>query len=81
MFYLFKKLRTPCDEVNNQEFVYSVWLVDSNENKDKLCETPNKYFSKSIDEWMYVESTLDFKNERLFKITDFEKKFTKWIPE
>ena len=81
MFYLFKKLRTPCDEVNNPEFVYSVWLVDSNENKDKLYETPNKYFSKSIDEWMYVESTLDFKNERLFKITDFEKKITKWIPE
>lgn len=81
MFYLFKKLKRPPNEVNNPEFVFSVWLVNSNQNKDKLYEIPNKLYSKKVDEWMYVESTLDLKNERLFNITDFEKKFTKWIPE
>ena len=80
MFYLFKRLITPIAEVNNSNYDPSIWLIDSNLDKEKLHELPNRYFSKLIDEWMYVEGNFDFKDKRELKLSDFEKKITKWIP-
>ena len=81
MYYLFKKLKTPYCEINNSNYIPIIWLIDSNVNKEKLHELPNRYFSKLIDEWMYVEGDFDFSEKRDLKLTDFEKKITKWIPE
>ena len=83
MFYLFKKLKTPLCEIDNPNYVPTIWLIDSNENKEKLYELPKRYFSKMIDEWMYAEGDFDinFTKKRELSLTDFEKKITKWIPE
>ena len=46
MFYLFKKLKTPLCEINNPNYVPTIWLIDSNENKEKLYELPKDTFQK-----------------------------------